>query len=80
MLKSKGRGNAPLTFVPGNRGIHSLSLAQKVNAPLKPEWGGEGAGVSNDWCIKSVKTNCESKIVKNWKHCHKQCCKKASQL
>ena len=40
MLNSRCGGNAPLTFVPP-----SLSLAQKVNAPLKPEWGGGGGGV-----------------------------------
>ena len=41
-----GVGKAPLTVVPGDRELHSPSLAGKVNAQLKPELGGgvEGGG------------------------------------
>ena len=49
MYVEQERRKAPLTVVPGDRRLHSLSLKEKVNAPLKPEWG--EAGVSNDWCI-----------------------------
>ena len=55
MCGTVGWGKAPLTVVPRDWGGHSLSLAQKLNAPLKPEWWGRGrAGVLNDWCINFI--------------------------
>ena len=36
---SRGRGKAPLTVVPGDWGLHMLSLSYKLNDPLKPKWG-----------------------------------------
>ena len=36
-------------IVPADRSAHCLSLAKKVNAPLKREGG--CAGLSIDWCI-----------------------------
>ena len=43
-VKQWGRGKAPLVVVPGDRRLHSLTLASKVNAPPKPKWGKEGGG------------------------------------
>ena len=40
----KGAGEFTIHFSPGVRGLHLLSLAKKVNAPLMPEEGGGGRG------------------------------------
>ena len=53
MWNRRGGGKASLTVVPGDGRLHSLSRGEKVNAPLKPEWGEVGA--SNDWCITCLR-------------------------
>ena len=40
----KGAGEFTIHFSPRGRGLHLLSLAKKVNAPLMPEEGGGGRG------------------------------------
>ena len=41
-------------IVPADRSAHCLSLAKKVNAPLKREGGGGGGGAAIDRGIKST--------------------------
>lgn len=48
-----GTGEFTIHFFAGSQGLHWLTLAQKVYAPLVPKGGGGvgGQGFSNDWCI-----------------------------
>ena len=52
MLKSRGGGLRHSLLSPETEGFTHFTCIKKVNAPLKPEWG--GAGVSNDWCIRKI--------------------------
>ena len=50
-------GESTTHWFPREPGTSLTFTCVKLNAPLKPEWGGGGgwggAGFSNDWCISN---------------------------